>query len=95
MKGNTAEGGTSDELARGSGWVEMVGEMAMVSVASNDQVTFVFQLTHASLFKVSVFLCYIFVLDHFANKCYSHDSRVGNFSDLAMCQRSTSYSKTY
>lgn len=38
VKGSTAEGGTSDELARGSGWVEMVGEMSMVSVTSNDQV---------------------------------------------------------
>ncbi|XP_054281317.1 tectonin beta-propeller repeat-containing protein-like [Macrosteles quadrilineatus] len=38
VKGSTAEGGTSDELVRGSGWVEMVGEMAMVSVATNDQV---------------------------------------------------------
>ncbi|XP_063242841.1 tectonin beta-propeller repeat-containing protein isoform X2 [Bacillus rossius redtenbacheri] len=30
--------GTSDEMARGSGWVEMVGNMAVVSVAANDQV---------------------------------------------------------
>lgn len=39
VKGNTCEGSSSDELARGSGWVEMVGEMAMVSVAANDQVS--------------------------------------------------------
>ncbi|XP_046681571.1 tectonin beta-propeller repeat-containing protein-like [Homalodisca vitripennis] len=38
VRGGMAEGGASDELARGSGWVEMVGGMAMVSVATNDQV---------------------------------------------------------
>lgn len=30
--------GTNEELAKGSGWVEMVGNMSLVSVASNDQV---------------------------------------------------------
>lgn len=35
IKGETA---ASDELARGSGWVEMVGDMSLVSVAPNDQV---------------------------------------------------------
>ncbi|XP_066998371.2 tectonin beta-propeller repeat-containing protein isoform X2 [Anabrus simplex] len=30
--------GTNEELARGTGWVEMVGNMSLVSVASNDQV---------------------------------------------------------
>nr|CAD7402194.1 unnamed protein product [Timema cristinae] len=37
VRGESA--GTNDELAKGSGWVEMVGNMASVSVASNDQVT--------------------------------------------------------
>lgn len=36
------EGRSSDELARGSGWVEMVGDMALVSVAPNDQVLSLF-----------------------------------------------------
>ncbi|XP_031344755.1 tectonin beta-propeller repeat-containing protein isoform X2 [Photinus pyralis] len=38
-KGVKGEGaGVSEELAAGSGWVEMVGRMSMVSVAANDQV---------------------------------------------------------
>ncbi|KDR11313.1 tectonin beta-propeller repeat-containing protein isoform X6 [Zootermopsis nevadensis] len=36
VRGESA--GISEELARGSGWVEMVGSMAVVSVAANDQV---------------------------------------------------------
>jgi len=36
VRGESA--GTSEELARGSGWVEMVGNMSIVSVAANDQV---------------------------------------------------------
>jgi tectonin beta-propeller repeat-containing protein 1 len=36
LRGESA--GTNEELARGSGWVEMVGSMAIVSVAANDQV---------------------------------------------------------
>lgn len=36
VRGESA--GTSEELARGSGWVEMVGNMTIVSVAANDQV---------------------------------------------------------
>nr|CAD7586073.1 unnamed protein product [Timema genevievae] len=36
VRGESA--GMNDELAKGSGWVEMVGNMASVSVASNDQV---------------------------------------------------------
>ena len=36
VRGESAS--TSEELARGSGWVEMVGNMTIVSVAANDQV---------------------------------------------------------
>jgi tectonin beta-propeller repeat-containing protein 1 len=36
VRGESA--GISEDLARGSGWVEMVGSMAVVSVAANDQV---------------------------------------------------------
>ena len=36
VRGESA--GQNEELARGSGWVEMVGNMALVSVAANDQV---------------------------------------------------------
>jgi tectonin beta-propeller repeat-containing protein 1 len=36
VRGESA--GVNEELARGSGWVEMVGSMAVVSVAANDQV---------------------------------------------------------
>lgn len=37
-KGVKGESTGSTELATGTGWVEMVGTMAMVSVAPNDQV---------------------------------------------------------
>lgn len=36
VRGESA--GISEELARGAGWVEMVGNMTIVSVAANDQV---------------------------------------------------------
>jgi tectonin beta-propeller repeat-containing protein 1 len=39
VRGESA--GNSEALARGSGWVEMVGNMAVVSVAANDQVCFI------------------------------------------------------
>lgn len=38
-KGIKGEGsGVSEELAAGSGWIEMVGKMTLVSVSANDQV---------------------------------------------------------
>lgn len=37
IRGESA--GISEDLARGSGWVEMVGNMAYISVGGNDQVS--------------------------------------------------------
>jgi tectonin beta-propeller repeat-containing protein 1 len=39
-KGIKGEVGSDNESAIGTGWVEMIGEMTMVSVAPNDQVIF-------------------------------------------------------
>ncbi|XP_073983179.1 tectonin beta-propeller repeat-containing peroxin 23 isoform X1 [Rhodnius prolixus] len=51
IKGETA---ASDELARGSGWVEMVGDMSLVSVAPNDQVFAVGVDDRSLYFRVGV-----------------------------------------
>ncbi|GLH00192.1 Tectonin beta-propeller repeat-containing protein [Gryllus bimaculatus] len=54
-KGIRGEGsGMNEELARGSGWVEMVGNMSLVSVAANDQVWAVGSEDRCLYFRTSV-----------------------------------------
>lgn len=54
-KGVKGEGaGVSEELAAGCGWVEMVGRMALVSVAANDQVWAVGADDRAVYFRTGV-----------------------------------------
>ncbi|KAK9512765.1 hypothetical protein O3M35_001118 [Rhynocoris fuscipes] len=53
-KGVKGESAASDELAKGSGWVEMVGDMSLVSVAPNDQVFAVGVDDRSLYFRVGV-----------------------------------------
>ncbi|KAF5287072.1 hypothetical protein FQA39_LY16057 [Lamprigera yunnana] len=54
-KGVRGEGsGISEELAAGSGWIEMVGRMSMISVSANDQVWGVGADDRAIYFRMGV-----------------------------------------